>query len=113
MNKHLKSLAKALKVPLDKNVQQDCVSTYKFNKIQSNFIHYFFQRVTNQVFKLLEASKSNLAAKNPLEKAEIQQYIEYCVVYACHIDNPQNMSSVLGVSHFLKILTLIHSNVIF
>ncbi|KAJ8935025.1 hypothetical protein NQ314_013050 [Rhamnusium bicolor] len=52
--------------------------------------------VYNIIISLLLESKSNLSGTDPLEKAEIQQWIEYGVVYAVHIDNPHNLKQILN-----------------
>lgn len=49
----------------------------------------------------MEEAKSDLGARNAVEKAEIQQFIEYSLVYASHIDTPNNVNSVLRVCHIL------------
>lgn len=67
--------------------------------LQLNFLFIYFQKVTSQVFKLLETSGTNLGADNITEKAELLQYIEYILVYVSHISNPQNVNAILQVCY--------------
>lgn len=51
----------------------------------------------SHVLKLLEVSESSLAPLNSVEKVEIQQYLEYSLIYASHLNNHQNVNTILQV----------------
>lgn len=54
--------------------------------------------VINIIISLLTESKSNLWSTDSLEKVEIQQWLEYGIVYAVYVDEPQNLKQILSVS---------------
>lgn len=56
--------------------------------------------VINIIISLIIESKSNLWGTDSLEKAEIQQWLEYGIVYAVHVDEPQNYKLILRVSKY-------------
>ncbi|KAJ8958592.1 hypothetical protein NQ318_016313, partial [Aromia moschata] len=56
--------------------------------------------IINTINSILSESKSNLLGSSPLEKAEIQQWIEYAIVYVVNIDsNAHSMNSILKFIH--------------
>ncbi|CAG9829307.1 unnamed protein product [Diabrotica balteata] len=77
--KYLNPVATLLKVKLD-NTKSDKAPN---------------STIINTVFTLLNKSNSALGPSNDLERVEIQQWIEYVLVYASHVDNVQNSKIVL------------------
>lgn len=58
----------------------------------------------------MEETKSEIGPRNATEQVEIQQYIEYAIVYVSHVDNSQNTNTILRVCHIIKISLFIHLN---
>ncbi|KAG5889048.1 hypothetical protein JTB14_000958 [Gonioctena quinquepunctata] len=55
-----------------------------------------YPRVTSAIFEMLKkAGHSSYVPRNNFETAEIQQWIEYGIVYLSHIGNPQNAHLML------------------
>ncbi|XP_018576950.1 eukaryotic translation elongation factor 1 epsilon-1 [Anoplophora glabripennis] len=87
---YLEQLASHLKVPLGKiQINEDSICSRTIgNKTVTG--------VTNIVLSMLIESNSNLWSKDSLEKAEIQQWLEYGIVHVIHIDEPQNLRQILS-----------------
>ncbi|KAJ8925320.1 hypothetical protein NQ315_009150 [Exocentrus adspersus] len=88
--RYLTQLATFLNVPV-KNIKVNetliCTCTVGNNTVKG---------IINIIISLLMESKSSLWSTDPLEKAEIQQWLEYGIVYAVHIDESQNLKGILS-----------------
>ncbi|KAJ8983108.1 hypothetical protein NQ317_001851 [Molorchus minor] len=87
---YLQNLSSYLKVKIEKpRYNEDSLCTCIVNgKIISG--------LSNIIAALLTESKSNLSGITSLENAEIQQWVEYGIVYVTHIyNNSQNLSLIL------------------